>query len=125
MKKIILLILLYSSFSYAQSNSVFDQRYYHHWETVNTDKSLLEIIIYKNKQTTRVVELDFHSTCDHIGTANCFVTIYVHKKKNGTMAVETINVSTMQIMDSEYVLTKDDKLLRILNNDTLVLKRRY
>jgi hypothetical protein len=123
MKKIFPVILLFCSFTYAQSKSTFNERYYDHWESAFPEKSLLEIIIYKNNQTTRVVELDFNSKCDNWGTVILFATVYVHKKKTGTMAVETINPSTMQIVDSEYVLTKDDKLLRIVKNDTLVFKR--
>ena len=111
--------------NYAQSKSIFDERYYDHWEAIDSKKSLLEIIIYKNKQTTRVIELDFNSKCDNLGTATLFATVYVHKKQNGTMAVETINPSTMQILDSEYIVNKDDRLLRIIKKDTLVFKRRY
>lgn len=126
MKKITLSILLLACINnYAQSKSIFDERYYDHWEAIDSKKSLLEIIIYKNKQTTRVIELDFNSKCDNLGTDILFATVYVHKKKNGTMAVETINPSTMQILDSEYIVNKDDRLLRIIKKDTLVFKRRY
>ena len=126
MKKTALSIVLLSCFiNYAQSKAIFDERYYDHWEAIDSKKSLLEIIIYKNEQTTRVIELDFNSKCDNLGTATLFATVYVHKKQNGTMAVETINPSTMQILDSEYTVTKDDRLLRILKKDTLVFKRRY
>lgn len=111
--------------NYAQSKSIFDERYYDHWEAIDSKKSLLEIIIYKNKQTTRVIELDFNSKCDNLGTASLFATVYVHKKQNGTMAVETINPSTMQILDSEYIVNKDDRLLRINKKDTIAFKRRY
>jgi hypothetical protein len=125
-KKITLSILLLACLNnYAQSKSIFDERYYDHWEAIDSKKSLLEIIIYKNKQTTRVVELDFNSNCDNLGTATLFATVYVHKKKNGTIAIETINPSTMELLDSNYVLTKDDRLLRIIKKDTLVFKRRY
>ena len=41
------------------------------------------------------------------------------------MAVETINPSTMQILDSEYIVNKDDRLLRINKKDTISFKRRY
>jgi hypothetical protein len=126
MKKIALSILLLACLhNYAQSKSIFDERYYDHWEAIDSKKSLLEIIIYKNEQTTRVIELDFNSKCENLGTATLFATVYVHKKQNGSMAVETINPSTMQILDSEYKVTKDDRLLRILKKDTLVFKRRY
>lgn len=126
MKKTALSILFLSCFvNYAQSKAIFDERYYDHWEALDSKKSLLEIIIYKNKQITRVIELDFNSNCDNLGTAILFATVFVHKKKNGTMAVETINPSTMQILDSEYIVNKDDRLLRIIKKDTLVFKRRY
>ena len=69
MKKITLSILLLAYINnYAQSKSIFDERYYDHWEAIDSKKSLLEIIIYKNKQTTRVIELDFNSKCDNLGT---------------------------------------------------------
>jgi len=111
--------------SYAQSKSIFDECYYDHWEAIDSKKSLLEIIIYKNKQTTRVIELDFNSKCDNLGSAILFATVYVHKKKNGTLAIETINPSTMELLDSNYLLTKDDRLLRINKKDTIAFKRRY
>jgi hypothetical protein len=126
MKKIALsIILLACLHNYAQSKAIFDERYYDHWEAIDSKKSMLEIIIYKNKGTTRVVEIDFNSKCDNLGTATLFATVYVHKKQNGTMAVETINPSTMQILESEYMVNKDDRLLRIIKKDTLVFKRRY
>ena len=124
MKKLIPVILLFYTFTYAQSKSIFEEGYYDHWETVNPTKSLLEIIIYKNKQTTRVVELDFNSKCGDLGAAILFPTVYVHKMKNETMAVETINISTMELQESNYVLTNDDHLLRVTKNDTVVFKRR-
>lgn len=124
MKNIIPVMALLSSFIYAQSESSFEEGYYDHWETINPAKSLLEIIIYKNKQSTRVVELDFNSKCSDLSTAIFYPAVYVHKMKNGTMAVETINISTMELQDSNYVLTKDDHLLRVTKNDTLVFKRR-
>lgn len=125
MKKIISFLLLCTTFLFAQSKSIFNEHYYDHWETLNPKQSLMEIIIYKNKQTTRVVELDFNTKCDALSTAILFPTVYIHKMKNGTMAVETINTTTMELQDSNYVLTKDDHLLRVLKNDTLVFKRRY
>lgn len=126
MKKITLFIILLAClYNYAQSKSIFDERYYDHWEAIDSKKSLLEIIIYKNKQTTRVIELDFNSKCDNLGTATLFATVYVHKKQNGTIAIETINPSTMELLDSNYLLTKDDRLLRINKKDTVAFKRRY
>jgi hypothetical protein len=125
MKIIMPVILLFCTYIYAQSKTIFNERYYDHWETVNPEKSLLEIIIYKNKQITRVVELDFNSKCDNLGTNILFQTVYVHQKRNGNMAVETINPSTLQILNSEYIISKNDELLRVNNNDTIVFKRRY
>lgn len=126
MKKITLSILLLACLnSYAQSKSIFDERYYDHWEAIDSKKSLLEIIIYKNKQTTRVIELDFNSNCDNLSSAILFPTVYVHRKQNGTIAVETINPSTMELLDSNYIITKDDRLLRINKKDTIFFKRRY
>ena len=72
-----------------------------------------------------MIELDFNSKCDNLGTATLFATVYVHKKQNGTIAIETINPSTMELLDSNYLLTKDDRLLRINKKDTISFKRRY
>ena len=41
------------------------------------------------------------------------------------MTVETIDPSTLQIIDSEYILIPDEKLLRVTQNDTITFKRRY
>lgn len=110
---------------HAQSNSLFDERYYDYWESVDTNKSKLEVIIYKNKNTTRLVELDFDSQCDIFGTAVVYPTVYVHKNKKGTMSVETINMRNLALIDSEYIISKNDELLRVNNKDTIVFKRRY
>ncbi len=125
MKTITPFLLLFNAFAVAQTNSTFDERYYDHWESIDIHKSKLEIIIYKNKKTTRVVELDFDAHCECLSANLLYPTVYVHKKIKGTMAVETINVINLDLIDSEYVLTKKDELLRITKKDTVVLQRRY
>lgn len=125
MKTILPVFFLVSTFAMAQSNSIFDEKYYDHWESIDIKKSKLEIIIYKNQKTTRVVELDFDSECEILSANILYPTVYVHKKHNGTMAVETINMKNFELLDSDYVLTAKDELLRITKKDTIVLKRRF
>ena len=125
MKIILPVFFLVSAFAMAQSNSIFDEKYYDHWESIDIKKSKLEIIIYKNQKTTRVVELDFDSECEILSANILYPTVYVHKKQNGTMAVETINMKNFELLDSDYVLTAKDELLRITKKDTIVLKRRF
>ena len=124
-KLIPFLLILACLNSYAQSKSKFNKNYYDHWETINPQQSLLEIIIYKNKKTTRIVEIDLKSTCGDLNSGILFMTIYVYKNHKGNMAVETISPINFEILDSEYVLTKDDKLLRINKKDTIAFKRKY
>ena len=125
MKTITSLLLLLSNFAFAQSNSIFDERYYDHWESIDTNKSKLEIIIYKDKKTTRVIELDFDVQCDMLSANILFPTVYVHKKIKETMAVETIDMRNLDLLDSEYILSKNDKLLRVTKKDTIILRRRF
>ena len=125
MKILTPLLLLFNILSNAQSNATFDERYYDHWESIDIHKSKLEIIIYKNKKTTRIIELDFDAHCEYLSANLLYPTVYVHKRINGTMAVETINMINLDLIDSEYVLTKKDELLRITKKDTVVLRRRY
>lgn len=125
MKILTPLLLLFSVLAIAQSNATFDERYYDHWESIDIHKSKLEIIIYKNKKTTRVVELDFDAHCEFLSANLLYPTVYVHKKIKGTMAVETINVRNLDLLDSEYILTKKDELLRITKKDTVILRRRF
>jgi len=84
----------------------------------------MEIIIYKESGTPRVTEIKY----DHdgkLGQAIVYSTVYVCRNRKGRMAVETIDPSILQILDSEYILTPDKQLLRVTQNDTITFKRRY
>ena len=59
------------------------------------------------------------------GQGIVYSTVYVCKNKKGRMEVETIDPSTLQINDSEYILTKDKMLVRITHKDTITFKRKY
>lgn len=125
MKKVLLAALLLGSIvCIAQRNAALDRRYFYHWESTTPLTFNMEIIIYKESGKARVTEIKY----DHdgkFGQAIVYSTVYVCKNKKGKMAVETIDPSTLQIHDSEYILTKDKKLLRVINNDTIVFQRRY
>lgn len=125
MKIILPVFFLMSAFAMAQSNSIFDERYYDHWESIDTNISKLEIIIYMNNNTTRVVELDFDTQCEILSANILYPTVYVHKKHNGIMAVETINMRNLELIDSEYILSENNTLLRITKNDTIAFRRRF
>jgi hypothetical protein len=84
----------------------------------------MEIIIYKEKGYTKVTEIKF-SSAGRLGEAIVYSTVYVCRNRKGRMAVETIDPSTLQIIDSEYILTPDKKLLRVTQNDTIAFKRRH
>ena len=126
MKKFLLLAIVLSSVSCIAQyyNNDVSIKYFYHWESVNPLHNNMEIIIHKESGKARVTEIKF----DHdgkFGQAIVYSTVYVCKNKKGKMVVETVNPSTLQIHNSEYILTKDKKLLRVTNNDTIVFKRRY
>lgn len=126
MKKVILLSLLLVGI---ECNAQFlskslDRRYFYHWESTYPLQSDMEIIIHKESGRPRVTEISF----DHnrkLGTGIVMSTVYVCMNKKGRMVVETVNPSTLEIIQSEYVLTRDKKLLRIVNKDTITFQRRY
>ncbi len=125
MKKFLLAALLLGSISCtAQRRPALDHRYFHHWESTAPLKFNMEIIIHKDSKQVRVTEIEFEKD-GKLGQAIVYSTVYVCKNKKGRLVVETINPSTLQIHDSEYILTKDKKLLRVTNNDTIVFQRRY
>lgn len=107
-----------------RKNKAFDLRYFYHWESVNPQQNNMEIIIHKEKDYTKVTEIKFNSV-GRFGEAIVYSTVYVCRNKKGRMAVETINPSTLQIIDSEYILTPDKRLLRVTQNDTITFKRRH
>lgn len=101
-----------------------DRRYFYHWESIYPLQSDMEIIIHKESGKPRVTEISF----DHnrkLGTGIIMSTVYVCMNKKGRMIVETVNPSTLEIIQSEYILTRDKKLLRIVNKDTITFQRRY
>jgi hypothetical protein len=124
-KFILTLIVLLSLTCNAQrKNKAFDRRYFYHWESVNPQQFDMEIIIYKESGKAHVTEFK----ADHdskLGGGVLYATVYVCRNKKGRMIVETIDPSTLQIIDSEYILTKDKKLLRVTQNDTITFKRRH
>lgn len=125
MRKFLLLAILLGSVGCtAQRNAALDRRYYYHWESTTPLKFDMEIIIHKESGKARVTEIKY----DHdgkFGQAIVYSTVYVCKNKKGRMVVETVDPSTLQIHDSEYILTKDKQLLRVTQNDTITFKRRY
>jgi hypothetical protein len=84
----------------------------------------MEIIIHKEGNTARVTEIKYDHNGE-FGKAVVYTTVYVCRNKKNRMVVETVNPSTLQINDSEYILTKDKKLLRVTSNDTITFQRRY
>jgi hypothetical protein len=84
----------------------------------------MEIIIYKEAGKTRVTEFKADSD-GKLGQAIIYSTIYICKNRKGRMVVETIDPSALQILNSEYILTPDKKLLRVTATDTITFKRRY
>jgi hypothetical protein len=125
MKKLLLAALLLSSIvCIAQRNAALDRRYFYHWESITPLTFDMEIIIYKESGTPRVTEIKYDYD-GRLGQAIVYSTVYVCKNRKGRMAVETIDPSTLQIIDSEYILTPDKQLLRVTQKDTIVFKRRY
>jgi hypothetical protein len=126
MKKVLILGLALASITCnaQRKNKAFDLRYFYHWESVNPQQNIMEIIIHKEKGYTKVTEIKFNSV-GRFGEAIVYSTVYVCRNRKGRMAVETIDPSTLQIIDSEYILTPDKKLLRVTQNDTIIFKRRH
>ncbi len=125
MKKFLLAALLLGSIGCtAQRRPALDHRYFHHWESTAPLKFNMEIIIHKDSKQVRVTEIEFEKD-GKLGQAIVYSTVYVCKNKKGRLVVETINPSTLQIIDSEYILTKDKKLLRVTSNDTITFQLRY
>lgn len=126
MKKVILLAMLFAGLGCSAQffNNDVSRKYFYHWESVNPIKVDMEIIIHRESGTARVTEIKYDHNGE-FGKAVVYTTVYVCRNKKNRMVVETVNPSTLQINDSEYVLTKDKRLLRITNRDTIVFQRRY
>ena len=119
-----LTILLSLTCNAQRKDKAFDLRYFYHWESINPQQNNMEIIIHKENGKAKVTEIKF-SSIGRLGEALVYSTVYVCRNRKGRMAVETIDPSTFQIIDSEYILTPDRKLLRVTQNDTIVFKRRH
>jgi hypothetical protein len=127
MRKTILvpIAILLSLTCHAQRrNRAFDLRYFYHWESINSQQGSMEIIICKEAGKTHVTEFKADSD-GKLGRAIIYSTIYICKNRKGRMVVETIDPSTLQILNSEYILTPDKKLLRVTQQDTITFKRKY
>jgi hypothetical protein len=126
MNKLILTLILFSSIICTAQpfNNNLDRRYFYHWESVNSQQNNMEIIIHKENNKVRVTEIRFEKEGE-LGQAIIYITVYICKNKKNRMIVETIDPTTLQINNNEYILTKDKKLLRVTQNDTITFKRRY
>lgn len=126
MKKLTIAALLFTGLHCnAQFRSkCLDRRYFYHWESIHPQQSDMEIIIHKESGRPRVTEISFDHT-KNLGTGTIMSTVYICLNRKGRMMVETINPSTLQIIQSEYVLTRDSKLLKIVDSDTITFQRRY
>jgi len=126
MNKFILLVLvLLSLTTNAQCNDkTLDCKYFYHWESIKSQYDDMEIIIHKENDKIKVTEIRFERE-GKLGQAIIYSTVYVCRNKKGRVVVETIDPSKLQIINSEYILTSDEKLLRVTQNDTIVFKRRY
>jgi hypothetical protein len=125
MKKLLLAALLLGNVGCAvQRNAALDLRYFYHWRSVNPQQNNMEIIIHKESGQAKVTEIKF-SSVGKLGQAIVYPTVYVCRNEKDRMIVETIDPSTLQIHDSEYILTPDKQLLRVTQNDTITFKRRY
>jgi hypothetical protein len=119
-----LIVLLILTCNAQQKDKELDIRYFYHWRSVNPQQNNMEIIIHKESGQAKVTEIKF-SSVGKLGQAIVYPTVYVCRNEKDRMIVETIDPSTLQIIDSEYILTKDKKLLRVTQNDTITFKRRY
>jgi hypothetical protein len=125
MKKLLLLALLIGTTCTAQlKQRKPSTKYLHHWESTDPKKSDMEIIIHREGRAVRITEFKL----DHkgkFGGGVIYSTVYVCTNSKGDLHVETIDPSTLQILNSEYILTKNKMLLRITDGDTLTFKHRY
>jgi hypothetical protein len=119
-----LIVLLSLICNAQQKDKAFDLRYFYHWQSVNPQQNDMEITIHKEKGYAKVTEIKF-SSAGRLGEVIVYSTVYVCRNRKGRMAVETIDPSTLQIIDSEDILTPDKQLLRVTQNDTITFKRRY
>ena len=125
MKKVLLLGLLVGTTCIAQlKQTIPSRRYYYHWESTDPKKSDMEIIIHREGRAVRITEFKLDHK-DKLGGGVIYSTVYVCATSKGDLHIETIDPSTLQILDSEYILNKDKMLLRITDGDTLTFKHRY
>jgi len=108
-----------------KGNKAYDRRYYGHWETNIPLQDNIQLIIYKgSKQTTHVQEMIIdNKKC--LGSGVMQLTTYVCTSRKGTMVAELINPNPFTFTQSEYIVVSREKLLKIVDQDTIVLTRKY
>ena len=108
-----------------QGNKAYDRRYYGHWETNIPLQDNIQLIIYKgSKQSTHVQEMIIdNKKC--LGSGVMQLTTYVCTNRKGMMVAELIDPKTLAIIQSEYIVVSREKLLKIVDQDTIVLTRKY
>ena len=128
MKKLLLVGLALASLACStqlKGKKAYDRRYYGYWKTDIPMHDNLQLIIYKDgKQLTRVYEMIVdHNKC--LGSGVMQLTNYVYTNNKGRIVAELIDPETFTITQSEYILVSEEKLLRVTNQDTLVLNRKH
>ena len=108
-----------------KGNKAYDRRYYGHWETNVPQQDNIQLIIYKgSKQVTHVQEMVIdNKKC--LGSGVMQLTTYVCTSSKGIMVAELIDPKTLAITQSEYIVVSREKLLKIVDQDTIVLTRKY
>jgi hypothetical protein len=128
MKKLLIVGLALASVvcsAQLKGNKAYDRRYYGHWETNIPLQDNIQLIIYKgSKQSTHVQEMIIdNKKC--LGSGVMQLTTYVCTSRKGTMVAELIDPKTLAIIQSEYIVVSREKLLKITDNDTITLIRKY
>ena len=128
MKKLLLVGLALASITCSaqlKGNKAYDRRYYGHWETNVPQQDNIQLIIYKgSKQTTHVQEMVIdNKKC--LGSGVMQLTTYICTNRKGMMVAEIVNPETLAITQSEYIVVGREKLLKIVDQDTIILTRKY
>jgi hypothetical protein len=128
MKKVLVLGLALTSLACSaqlKGKKAYDRRYYGHWETKVPFQNDIQLIIYKgSKQSTQVYEMVVdNKKC--LGSGVMQLTTFVCTNNKGRMVAELINPETLSITQSEYIVVSREKLLKVIDNDTIVLTRKY
>ncbi len=99
-------------------------KFFYHWESVNPQQIDMEIIIHREDDKPRVTEIEFNHD-SQLGTGTVMLTTHVRLIGKDQLEVEIINPTTLGITQVKYLGIEGKKLLRIVNSDTIVFKRRY